>query len=239
MSYDFRILSADQIQIGLLPSTELLKSSQNDATGFGDVINSWVLFTKRTTNSDTPLGKLISIMPGIFERVIPQAASFTMDVSETDVPNPDELEVVVLNGKDYYVLESESLDYGLIDCTLQEVSEFHASWDNVEAEEAAEINSRLLAEYILGTAVNNLAGSRQLTVGVASPAVVEPPKVDAVAYSKPSTTVKVERAGTVTVNTKGSVTVDGNVKVAAGFMGILPSDPATAARDKLASFLNK
>lgn len=242
MSYNFKILTSNQQEIGLLPSTALLQSHPDDMPSFGDIINSWVLFTKRTTTTDSPLGKLISIMPNIFERVIPLATSFSLAGDNSDMPNPDELEVVVMNGKDYYVLESDSLDYGLVECTLQEVSEFHDTWNAVDADDAIDVNSQLLAEFVLGTAFNNLANQQPLTVGRAAPAIVQPPKVTAVAapatkqVSTPNTA-----QGTVKVSTNGSVTVDGNIQVAAGFLGLLPSTaaPEQVALNKLATFLNK
>lgn len=242
MSYNFQILSGTKA-IGVLPSSELLKSSVDSPLDFGDIINSWVIYTKRTTTTCSPLGSLINIMPNIFNLIIPQADGFApLDASQEGKPNVDELEVVVFKGKDYYAIEAETLDFGLVEMTLHEVNEFHELWDDQDAEELVAENSRLLAEFVLNAATNSLTVTlpsvTPAPVGIKLPVQPYTPPAP-VGRAAPATRVKVDTVGTAHISTSGNVTVGGGVQFAQGFLGFNAADPASVAQGKLGALLGK
>lgn len=232
MSYTLQILAGNQ-QIGLLPASELLSSDDANPMQFGDVINSWVIYTKRTTVVGSPLGNLIAIMPNILDKAIPLATSFSLAESDLDIPNPDELEVVVFKNKDYYVIEDETLDFGLVDVTLHEVSEFHRLWDDANSEDQYELNSTLLAQFILGAAATGLAGS--------APAPQVVPQVTPRKQPTSLVAAALDAPAKVSVSISApSVSFGDNVQFAAGFLGApVAASPASIAQSKLAALLNK
>ncbi len=235
MNLNLKIFAGD-VQIGYMPNTAMLATGES--VELGDVLNSWALYTRRNIDPNTTLGILINALSqsgDVLGELVSNADGFVIDVAQQEnLP-------VMVSGDDvrYVVLESETLDFGLVEATLQLESDYKKQMEQTDNLDAVEYNLGLVHDYLVSRLSGALA-KRKVPAGAANPTITI--NGNTTVTAKPATTPAPR-----TTNVAAPVAVDGfaGVQIASGFFGVndghvkqqVPATPAAEAKDHLARFL--
>lgn len=218
---------AGNTQIGYMPSSAMLQT--DDVTSLSDVINSWVLFTQRSIDNDTLLGLMVRAFAN--QNLLGSLARHANSV-QVDVPTQDDLEVLTdAKGVQYVVLERESLDFGLVEATLQLRTEYLTQIAHTDELDAVVINLNLVYEFLMSRLIAGLNNPIDEKVADKIVEVNTPNPAPVTSEARPKVTPPKYAAY-------------GDVQIASGFFGVndghvATQSPAEAARSQLARFLAK
>lgn len=226
-------LYCGDVQIGVLPHSFLL--ADDGLPSFGNIVNSWALFTTRhlSTVPDSVVSKLAAALHrDTFQSVFGNADNFRINSGSQQLP-----EAIIVGQKQYYVLDHDAMDFGILELSLQEVSEYHAMSEQSEILDLVDANSDLLGAFLTSRITTGFTPAKRV-VGPAVAAPATPPAPSTVGAAR-AVTITPKPAPTQIPDTHVQFDNLGGVTFASGFFGTKLASPVKEARSALEALLNR